>query len=477
MLTKEQLIDYIYSKQRETRILSNRTKKLKNKRLKYYDLQKHVDKFLESDNEYYHRVIMMPGLRGVGKTTILYQLYDYLTSEMNIVETDVFFLDMHDLRTVHDGDIKEMVDLYLEDSHHATISSLEKKVFIFVDEAQLDKNWAKYAKLIHDKSVNIFMIVTGSSAITFEVNTDATRRIKKEQIYPLNFREYLLLKHDIQLSENNFKDLILKGDTESIKQAMEDEKRIKKELIKLDNDPNIELKQFLHSKGFPFALDMDETDAHRYTNDVIERIVSHDLKQIHSFNVSDESIMQIIAYLATKKPGKTSNTAIAQALQLNSRTVKSILSALEKTQLIFNVTAFGSAGKMLKKPKQHLFLTPSLKSAQNYRVGRYDLNHEKCFATLAENLVGSALNRLGEESQQSLGLFYDANKKGVDFIVKHLERITPIEVGIGKKTKSQLTIAKNRYKTDYGILVSNRTSNIEYEKGILYIPLLTFALI
>jgi predicted AAA+ superfamily ATPase len=124
-----------------------------------------------------------------------------------------------------------------------------------------------------------------------------------------------------------------------------------------------------------------------------------------------------------------------------------------------------------------LFLTPSLKSAQNYRVGRYDLNHEKCFAVLSENLVGSALNRLCEESQQSLGLFYDANKKGVDFIVKHLERITPIEVGIGKKTKSQLTIAKNRYKTDYGILVSNRTSSIEYKNGVLYIPLLTFALI
>ena len=205
MLSKEQLIEYIYSKQRETRILSNRTKKLKNKRLKYYDLQKHLDMFIESNDEYYHRVIMMPGLRGVGKTTILYQLYDYLISEKDVEETDVFFLDMHDLRTVHNGDIKEMVDLYLENTHYATISSLEKKVFIFIDEAQLDKNWANYAKLCHDKSENIFMIVTGSSAITFEMNTDATRRIRKEQIYPLNFREYLLLKYDIKLSENNFR--------------------------------------------------------------------------------------------------------------------------------------------------------------------------------------------------------------------------------------------------------------------------------
>ena len=67
-------------------------------------------------------------------------------------------------------------------------------------------------------------------------------------------------------------------------------------------------------------------------------------------------------------------------------------------------------------------------------------------------------------------------KKGVDFIAKHLDNVIPIEVGIGKKTKSQLTLAKNRYGSDYGILISNKTSRIKFEKGILYIPLSTFAL-
>jgi predicted AAA+ superfamily ATPase len=149
-----------------------------NHRDDFEEIKSFIDNFIDGNN--LNRYIVLPGLRGVGKTTILYQLYDYLTSEKDVEETDVFFLDMHDLRTVHNGDIKEMVDLYLENTHHATISSLEKKVFIFIAEAQLDKNWANYAKLCHDKSENIFMIVTGSSAITFEMNTDATRRIRKE---------------------------------------------------------------------------------------------------------------------------------------------------------------------------------------------------------------------------------------------------------------------------------------------------------
>lgn len=153
-----------------------------------------------------------------------------------------------------------------------------------------------------------------------------------------------------------------------------------------------------------------------------------------------------------------------------------ILTALEKSQLIFSINAYGSAGKMLNKPKQHFFLTPSIKSALNYRIGRYDLNHEKCYADLVENMVASSLNRLSCESFQSLGLFYDANKKGVDFIVKYMDEVIPVEVGIGKKTKSQITRAKMKYNADFGILVSNRTSQIEFKNDVLYIPVLTFAL-
>lgn len=51
--------------------------------------------------------------------------------------------------------------------------------------------------------------------------------------------------------------------------------------------------------------------------------------------------------------------------------------------------------------------------------------------------------------------------------------IIPVEVGIGKKTKSQLTKAMGEYDSDYGILVSNRTSEIKYENDIIYIPLMT----
>ena len=61
--------------------------------------------------------------------------------------------------------------------------------------------------------------------------------------------------------------------------------------------------------------------------------------------------------------------------------------------------------------------------------------------------------------------------------MKYFDDIIPIEVGIGKKTKSQLTRARKNYGADYGILISNRTSSIEFRNNILYIPLISFALI
>ena len=478
MPSKQELINYIHAKQRETRILSaNHLEEIDNKRLKFIKLKEHADNFLNTNLEYYNRFIMMSGLRGVGKTTILYQLYDYLTKQKNVPEDNIFYLDVHDLKSVYDTGIKEVFDLYLEDIHQTIPAGLDKKIFFFVDEAQLDENWADYARLLFNKTFNIFMIFTGSSALGLELNVDASRRITKEQLLPCSFQEYLLLKHNVNLTKNNFRDLILKLNPHTVDEAMECENIIKKDMIQLDNDPELEFKKYIHSQSFPFALNISEISAHRLTNDMVERIVLDDLKHFASFNNgTNASILRLISYLATKKPGTTSSSSLAQSLNLNVRTVDSILEALEKSQLIFSISAYGSAGKILNKPKQHFFLEPSIKSALNYRVGRYDLNHEKCYAVLVENMVASALNRLSDESLQSLGLFYDSNRKGVDFIVKNLDEVIPIEVGIGKKTKSQLTRAKSKYGAEYGILVSNRTSKIEFKRNILYVPVLTFAL-
>ena len=78
--------------------------------------------------------------------------------------------------------------------------------------------------------------------------------------------------------------MILKG-PQTVQKAIECEDEIKRDLIHLTNDPEIELKKFLHAHGFPFSLKMDEVSTHVKTYDVIERIVFDDLKQFGDFNI------------------------------------------------------------------------------------------------------------------------------------------------------------------------------------------------
>ena len=53
--------------------------------------------------------------------------------------------------------------------------------------------------------------------------------------------------------------------------------------------------------------------------------------------------------------------------------------------------------------------------------------------------------------------------------------IIPIEVGIGAKNIKQVKKAISRYNSDYGIIVSNRSSRIQKEDNIISIPLSTFS--
>ena len=479
LVSNENLIDYVYAKQRETQRLSKiKLENIHNPRFMFYTIKDEIDNFIDSNGEYYNRFIMIPGLRGVGKTTILYQIYNYLISYKKINNKYILYIDVSDLLSFYDTDINNVFNLFLERIHQTTIVDLDEKIFLFVDEAQLDKNWALYAKLIFDKSFNVFMIFTGSSALDLEANTDATRRLIRHPLYPCNFQEYLLLKHNLNLSSNNFKYLIYRGDKKTVEEAIKCEIKIKDNFTFLNNDLKLEFKKFLFSQGFPFALSNSEEDIYRLINDVVKKIIYKDLNNFKHFkNVTPIMISQIVTYLAIKKPGDTSNVKIAQSLGISSKTVASILDILELSQLIFSVNAYGSAGKMLKKPKEHFFLTPSIKTAINYNLGRYNIRNDNCFAVLAENLVASIFHKLSCEAMSSLALFYDPKKKGVDFLVKHIDRVIPVEVGIGKKTKSQLTIAMNRYDADFGILVSNRTDSIKMIDNVIYIPLHLFALI
>ena len=111
------------------------------------------------------RIIILYGLRGIGKTTILFQIYKRLRDgnffgvinpSKQIPQENILYLSIDQAilstQPKTQSMIYDAVKHYCEQIHNQTLESLDKKLFILIDEAQFDKQWAKAAKSLFDAS-------------------------------------------------------------------------------------------------------------------------------------------------------------------------------------------------------------------------------------------------------------------------------------------------------------------------------------
>ena len=76
-----------------------------------------MDEFIDGNNV--NRYIVLPGLRGVGKTTILFQAYDYLLNQKNINPEQILYFSCEELNKIEDCDIYDTVKYYLKTFHNS----------------------------------------------------------------------------------------------------------------------------------------------------------------------------------------------------------------------------------------------------------------------------------------------------------------------------------------------------------------------
>ncbi|MDR0912818.1 MAG: AAA family ATPase [Methanobrevibacter sp.] len=464
---------YIKDTFKDVNELGNKIKNNPNIRYRntYYKIKKHIDDFLGGYVE--NRFITLAGLRGVGKTTLLLQIYNYLINEKNISKKRILYLSVDDVINFLDSNIYEVVNYFIEEFHETKPVMLDEKLFILIDEAQFDKKWSIAGKVLYDKTENIFFIFTGSSALNIEMNVDAVRRVKKEILFPLNFLEYNELKNNIfpiNEYQETINNLIFKN--ELIDDAKKKEEEYFFNLLNLKKPLKKEWDNFLLTGGFPFGLKMEEDHIYRKTVDMITRIIENDIFNLKSFNTDTKSIIsRIICYIGLQEPGGTSNSKLAKILEKSQVQIREILRVLEKTHLIFSVKPYGSGEKQIKKPWEYYFLCPSIIAAIRYRFGKFDKFDTQFLGLLAESYVASYLFKVKEEENYYFNLYYDPRKNGVDFLLDTWDNIIPVEVGYGKKDKKQIKLAINHYKSPYGIIISNTTSKIHRDDDIIYIPL------
>ena len=447
-----------------------------NCRFEFDEIRKSIDDFIEGDE--INRFIVLPGIRGVGKTTLLYQAYQYLLNDKHILPEQIIYLSCDDLNNLVDCNIREIVDIYLNNQFNTNLRLLDRNIFLLIDESQYDKNWSMSGKIIYDRSEKIFMIFTGSSALNLEYNADAARRMYKRVITPLNYNEHVKLKYNysnINLG-NSLAGLILNGNAE---EAIKYENEVNRALINNIEYRSNDWDEYLRYGGFPIlARKLDFRKLSANIVDMVEKVVNTDMVAIKNFTFENQTNSnRILRYLALQNAGDLSQNNLAKYLKTSQANVKNILDILEKTHLIFSLEAYGTSSKRTKKTKKYYFATSSIKNALSTKSGNTIKDVKQYEGILLENLVASILFNLTQRENNYFTLYYDANKKkNVDFILQQdFKNPVPIEVGRGKKDKKQITHAINNYGADYGIIISDTTKNIEKHDNIIYIPPKTFS--
>jgi len=131
-------------------------------------------------------ILILSGARQVGKTSILYQLIDWLIQSAHVGPNDIYYFNL-DL-----GGISE----FLED-HGSFLRFLDaekgRNIFVFIDEVQRLPDPGIFIKALQDLRLPIKYILTGSSSLDIHTRTHEPLTGRKQvfHIEALSFSEYV----------------------------------------------------------------------------------------------------------------------------------------------------------------------------------------------------------------------------------------------------------------------------------------------
>ncbi len=441
------------------------------KRSAFLVLQKYVKDFLKKGNE--PRIIVMPGLRGTGKTTLLAQLFLSLPNE-NITK---LYLSVEEAIRRFDVNLWDIMENY-EELTGKHLEEIEEPLILFLDEIHYDKNWAVFLKSMYDKSKKVMIFCTGSAALLLreQINADVARRVFFVDIYPVCFSEYMLFKHSkfpIKGISQTIKEAILNStDAKDVYDKLQKEtEKIRKYWLDVDN---FEIRKYIKLGTFPFTLRSEnEFLAISFVSQVINKVIYTDIPQFYKFETETLNRIDKILYLISETLG-VSVTKLSEALEMKPDTLRLILRSLENSGLISRVAPYGSHFRQVKKPSKYLFATPSLRFS--YLSSRESIGaFENYQGSLFEDIVGMYLNRILPKTTGA-SLTYDVSEGGADFVINLIDKRIVIEVGAGKKGFKQIMTTSLKVKPNYSLIISKNELGYSQEHNAVMIPLNYFLL-
>lgn len=415
------------------------------------------------------RWLVLPGLRGVGKTTMLAQTY-YRLKAMGVPTEDMLYLSLDDLQLRLGSSLYDALTAY-EGRIGTAFESMKRDFFLFVDEAHYDPTWHQAVKSLYDRTGNVFVIVTGSSALALGGNVDTARRALEINVLPLSYREFLKLDRNAHLPRDLSRKL---GD---VLFSSPDYDALKKGLIDIETAlSEIEvairpysLENYLRKGSLPQVLGIgDENTVMSLISSTIDRVLERDLlaqRQLDRQTLIKAS--NLLSYLAFGD--RLSHQSLSTNLGINRVTLSAILEGLVKADVIHRVMPYGPESTRMRRTPIYRFTSPAMRAAVLTQLGRLGSDHAD-YGLLFEDATVLTLRKA--HSNGNLRRFdFDPKSAGADLIITRGNGSRAVlEVGFGSKGTKQALSTMKEVGAIYGLSAGKGSLRFNDEEKVAMVP-------
>lgn len=333
--------------------------------------------YLDELNRYLKmsEIVALTGVRRSGKSTIILQIIEDLIQNEKVNPKNTLYLNFEEPSFVGSLELKLLIkifDAYLE------FYNPKGKIYLFLDEVQLVKNWEKFVVSLYDRKANIKIFVTGSSSklLQNEISTLLSGRYISKTVYPLSFREFLDFK------KTEYKPLLK---TPKLYNQL-------REYLEFGGFPKIVLEKNKHNKRILLA---------EYFNSIVERdiILRHQIKNI-------KDVREIISFVFANVSKQTSTYKLEKNFDISSQNIRRYFEYFDEAFLLQFVSFFSySVKKQIYNPQKIFAIDTGLRNAVSFKFS-------EDIGKLLENTVFMEFLRKKEQP------YYWENGTEIDFLTR-----------------------------------------------------------
>lgn len=444
------------------------------KRNIYIKTKRYLDSFLAGNYDQ-KRWIIIPGLRGTGKTTILAQTYYELSYQYGD-SINLLYFSLNEAVDTIGATISSILYEY-ERLLGESFEVVSKPTIMLIDEVQSDPKWAPVLKALNERTSKVFLICSGSSAVHLQDDADITgRRAVIERLYPMNFSEFEMVHYHTYPTKglkNKLKNgLYGSADAESCYNYLLSLKpEVDRYWAKIDRR---HWQQYINTGSLPFALtERTVADIYDAVLSSIDKVITKDIQQLGRFTPETIPVVKRLLYVLAESD-VISNHKLSAVLGITPITIANILDVLVKAELLIRVYPHGSHITAAKKASKYLFMSSVVRAALYHLAGSASTSATQ-EGRLLEDVAGLHYYRNFEASGTGQ-IEYDSAEGGADLILKTSQARIAIEIGRGQKTPRQTLTTMKRISCKYGLVISESQLSISADKTVVMVPWDFFAL-